>query len=42
MLYTNKIVTPYYQELICPNVELKPEIPLQIISHNEIVYLNLF
>jgi hypothetical protein len=42
MQYTNEIMTLYYQELICLNVELKAEIRLQIISHSEIVYLNLF
>jgi len=42
MQYTNKIMTPYYQELICPNVELKAEVRLQTIYHSEIVYLNLF
>jgi len=42
MQHTNKIMTPYYQEFICPNVELKAEIRLQTISHSEVVYLNLF
>jgi len=42
MEYTNKIMTPYYQERICQNVEFKAEIRLQTIFHSEIVHLNLF
>jgi hypothetical protein len=40
MQYTDKIMIPYYKELIYSNVELRVAICLQIISHTEVVYSN--